>query len=103
VTSERSNPPCVLRAEGGERPKSPLAGRDGQSASDSTSEADLAGCRLLTVKAVANLLGVSVRLVWRLVAGGRFPQPIRLGARTVRWRARDIAEHIEALAAEGER
>ena len=39
------------------------------------------------------------RSVWRLTsqaeAGfGRFPRPIRLGARTVRWRWEDVREYL---------
>jgi len=50
---------------------------------------------LLCVKEVAVLLGVSARSVWRLVAAGDLPQPIRLGKRLVRWRR----VHLEALVA----
>lgn len=41
--------------------------------------------KLLDVKAVAQLLGCSVRHVYRLSDGGRMPAPVRLGA-LVRWR-----------------
>ena len=54
-------------------------------------DARLAGLTLLDVRTVAKLLGVSPRNIWRLVAkasagAGDFPQPVRLGTRTVRWR-----------------
>jgi len=48
---------------------------------------------LMTVRDVANALKVSARQVWKLCSSGRLPAPIRL-ARTVRWRANDIAEFI---------
>jgi excisionase family DNA binding protein len=40
--------------------------------------------RLLDVDAVAEMLGVSARHVFRLADGGRMPRPIKLGG-SVRW------------------
>lgn len=40
---------------------------------------------LLDVKAVAQILGCSVRHVYRLSDGGKMPKPVRLGG-LVRWR-----------------
>ena len=48
-----------------------------------------ADCQLLDVRDVAALLKVSVRQIWKLVASGRLPQPVRLG-RSVRWLSADI-------------
>jgi predicted DNA-binding transcriptional regulator AlpA len=52
-------------------------------------------CQLLTVKQLAGLLCVDVRSCWRLVsraeAGlGDFPKPLRLSAKTIRWRLTDV-------------
>ena len=49
--------------------------------------------RLLTVRAVATALSVSVRQVWKLASSGRLPKPVRL-SRSVRWRESDISEFI---------
>ena len=49
---------------------------------------------LLTVKEVAKRLKVSVRQVWKLNASAQIPQPVRL-ARSVRWRATDLADWID--------
>lgn len=71
----------------------------------STSDVDrrLASLTMLDVREVAELLRVSPRQVWRLVAlaearGGGFPRPLRLGTRTVRWRLGDIERYVTALA-----
>jgi excisionase family DNA binding protein len=50
---------------------------------------------LLTVKAVAGLLGCSTRNVFRLVDAGKMPPPIRLG-RLLRWQCATIDEWISA-------
>jgi len=49
---------------------------------------------LLTVKDLSQSLRISARQVWKLLSGGRLPEPVRL-ARSVRWRAADIARFIE--------
>jgi excisionase family DNA binding protein len=49
---------------------------------------------LLTVDQVARCLGVSARSVWRYVALGRLPEPVRFTRRHVRWRSEEIAEAI---------
>ena len=49
--------------------------------------------QLLAVKTVADRLAVSARQVWKLLASGRLPQPIRLG-RSVRWRQSDLDKFV---------
>jgi excisionase family DNA binding protein len=39
----------------------------------------------LTPADVAKLLSIGVRTVWRMLATGRLPQPIRLSRKLVRW------------------
>ena len=41
--------------------------------------------RLLTVQEVSDLCTVSVRKIWRDVAAGMFPKPLKLGRKTTRW------------------
>ena len=48
---------------------------------------------LLSAPAVARMLDLSARQVWRLLAGGRIPRPVRIG-RSVRWRPADLAQWI---------
>ncbi len=60
--------------------------------------------RLVDVKEVAQLLGLSRRTVWKMSTCGMLPPPIKLG-RSSRWRRRDIESWIDgkAQAAENER
>ncbi|MFH0983722.1 MAG: AlpA family phage regulatory protein [Planctomycetota bacterium] len=51
--------------------------------------------RLLNVRQVAAALGLSARQIYKLVAAGRFPAPIRL-ARSVRWSEAVIVRFVEA-------
>ena len=60
-------------------------------------QAETGGAELMTSQQVANRLAVSVRTLWRLVAAGKFPQPVRYNRKLVRWKAVDVARYIEAL------
>ena len=51
--------------------------------------------RLLDVQAVAAMLDVSSRHVYRLADGGRMPQPVKLGG-AVRWDRQAIADWIDS-------
>jgi excisionase family DNA binding protein len=51
---------------------------------------------LLRVREVAEILGVSVRTVWRLVSDGTLAQPVAIG-RSKRWRRSDIDAFIASL------
>ena len=53
---------------------------------------------LLTSQQVADRLAVSVRTLWRLVAAGKVPQPVRYNRKLVRWKSSDVMRYIEALA-----
>lgn len=52
---------------------------------------------LLTSQQVADRLSVSVRTLWRLVAAGKFPQPVRYNRKLVRWKTSDVTRYIELL------
>ena len=61
------------------------------------------GLQLLTVQAVAKMLGLHQRTIWRMAAEAEaglssFPQPLRLRPKTVRFRASDIEAYIDSLA-----
>ena len=61
------------------------------------------GMKLLTVKDLADLLGIHERTCWRLAAmaeagQGGFPRPLRIGPKTVRWRVADVDSYLAALA-----
>jgi predicted DNA-binding transcriptional regulator AlpA len=52
----------------------------------------------LTVSELAAHLRCSTRSVWRHVARGLLPQPVRLTSRLVRWRVADVRRCLEAAA-----
>ncbi len=53
---------------------------------------------LLSVSDTAKMLGISTRLVWKLTAAGKFPQPIRPTPKLPRWRKADIDAYVGDLA-----
>jgi excisionase family DNA binding protein len=50
--------------------------------------------RLITAEELAKLMQVSERTLWRLLSGGKLPQPVRIG-RNTRWRLAEVTEWIE--------
>jgi excisionase family DNA binding protein len=54
-----------------------------------------AAAQLLSVRAVAALLGCSTRHVYRLADRGALPPPVRLGA-LIRWRRQDLDAWLAA-------
>ena len=51
----------------------------------------------LSVRQVADLLGVTTRTIWKLSAAKQFPAPVRLTPRLPRWKRAEIDAHIELL------
>ena len=51
--------------------------------------------KLVDANAIAKMLGVSARMVWRLRDSGGIPKPVIIG-RLVRWRSEAIEEWIQA-------
>jgi predicted DNA-binding transcriptional regulator AlpA len=54
---------------------------------------------LLDVAAVAQLLGVSPRHVWRMADAGEFPRPVAVGAKLKRWLRAAVLTWIESQTA----
>jgi predicted DNA-binding transcriptional regulator AlpA len=52
--------------------------------------------KLLSVKGVAEIVGVSERQIWRLAADNKFPQPVHVG-HSARWVSSDIQTYLEKL------
>ncbi|WP_395317025.1 helix-turn-helix transcriptional regulator [Variovorax sp. UC74_104] len=52
---------------------------------------------LLAFPAVKALTTLSRSELYRRLAAGTFPAPVKLGARAVRWRAGDVATYLESL------
>jgi predicted DNA-binding transcriptional regulator AlpA len=53
----------------------------------------------LKSRTVARMLDISTRTLYRKVASGEFPRPVRIGRGTTRWRLRDIEAHLAKLKA----
>ena len=50
--------------------------------------------QLLTVKQVALKVTFSVRKIWRDVAAGAFPKPVKFGTKTTRWWKSDVEKFL---------
>ena len=62
--------------------------------------------QLLDVREVAGLLRMHPRSIWRLAAlaeagQDKFPKPLRIGPKTIRWRLSDVQAYLAFLAGEG--
>ncbi len=50
---------------------------------------------LIDAEAVAGMLGISTRSVWRLLSAGKLLEPIRIGG-SVRWRKSEVEQWVES-------
>jgi predicted DNA-binding transcriptional regulator AlpA len=57
---------------------------------------DEPGEKLLSVKKVAEIVDLSVRQIWRLVADNLFPKPVHVG-HSARWLWSDIQRYLDEL------
>lgn len=51
---------------------------------------------LLRIQTVAQATGLSDATIYRKLAAGDFPEPIRLGKRCTRWKAADVRAWIQS-------
>ncbi len=51
--------------------------------------------QLLTITDVAEILKISQRSIWRLVASGKLVAPLRVGG-SIRWKREDIRDWIDS-------
>ncbi len=58
--------------------------------------------RFLKVGEVALCFGLSAREIWRRVAAGRFPKPMKLGPKSTRWSGAELANHMQKFKDERE-
>jgi len=49
----------------------------------------------ISARELADLLGISMRQVWRLNSAGKLPRPVRIGG-SVRWNRQEIMDWFEA-------
>lgn len=57
--------------------------------------------RLLRLREVKARVGLGTSTIYRKVAAGEFPTPVRLGPASVRWRETDLQQWISALPVAG--
>jgi len=50
--------------------------------------------RLLTVREVREMTGLSRSSIYAMMAAGDFPKPIRIGSRAVRWHEHEVRAFI---------
>ena len=51
--------------------------------------------RILRIPEVCHLTGLGKSTIYKKLADGSFPAPVRLGSRAVGWRSGDIVEWLE--------
>lgn len=51
---------------------------------------------LLRIQTVAQATGLSDATIYRKLAAGQFPAPVRLGSRCTRWKAADVRAWIQS-------
>jgi len=57
----------------------------------------IAAGALLRASDVRRILGIANSTLYRWIADGRFPRPVRVSERAVRWRSEDVAAWRERL------
>lgn len=55
--------------------------------------------RLLRLRDVVAMVGLGSSTIYRKMAGGEFPAPVRLGTASVRWREADLKRWMADLQA----
>ena len=58
--------------------------------------------RLIRRQEVEEMTALSRSTIYRHKKEGRFPEPVRIGPRAVRWRYSDIIAHIESKSQESD-
>ena len=53
--------------------------------------------RLIRRQEVEEMTGLSRSTIYRYLKAGRFPRPVRIGRRAVRWRHSVVVAHIESM------
>lgn len=60
----------------------------------------LPDCALVDARVVCPLYGISKATLWRRISQGLVPQPMKLSARSTRWRVGDLRKHLREVAGE---
>ncbi len=65
-------------------------------------QATIAAIVLLRLSDVEAVAGIKKSKIYNLMAEGAFPQPVRLGSRSVRWKSSELNEWIKGLSSSAE-
>ena len=57
---------------------------------------------LITARDLSRMLSISLPSVWRWLAAGKLPQPLRLSAQCLRWDREDVAAFLAVKRAEAQ-
>lgn len=60
---------------------------------------EMANEKILKLPAVIETVGLGRSTIYRMMAEGKFPQSVKLGARAVGWKQSDIDEYLNSLGA----
>lgn len=60
----------------------------------------LPDCAFVDARVVCPLYGISMATLWRRISQGLVPQPVKLSARSTRWRVGDLRKHLREVAGE---
>jgi prophage regulatory protein len=58
--------------------------------------ASSAALRILRLPTVMRVTGLGRSTIYRMIAGDKFPRPVRIGERAVAWRESDVADWSES-------
>lgn len=53
------------------------------------------GCRIISIKTVIDLTGLSKSTIYQYIKEGRFPSPVKLGLRRVGWIEHEILKWVQ--------
>jgi predicted DNA-binding transcriptional regulator AlpA len=56
-----------------------------------------AAAKLLKIAQLAAMLDLSQRTIWRYVAEGKLPEPVRFSRVCVRWKPEEVQEAVDRL------
>jgi prophage regulatory protein len=86
-----------VRLGGGKRPSSGAAAEKAQVEAQATSTGTRDDRQLLNKHAVEKMTSLDITTIYRRMARGTFPQPVRVGRRRVAWRTSDIVQWQQNL------
>ncbi|GGH18126.1 transcriptional regulator, AlpA family [Cribrihabitans marinus] len=57
---------------------------------------ELSNLKILRRRDIELIIGLSRSTIYKMIADGDFPQPIKIGARAVGWRESDVSEWLDS-------